>query len=155
MEEKAQKPVLLAIHTSAKDEHGAKIDDMRVLTSGTLTVQEDGAHLLRYTESIGDEDGGETIHADVMLKIEPDHVIMLRKGPYGTTMVFTKGQRFEGKYHTPYGDMAMAIYTTRLLASLSPGHGKLALDYQLDMNGGFGAMRHMTVEYGVDEKENA
>ena len=41
---------------------------------------------------------------------------MERKGDFSNTMVFAKGQRFEGVYHTPYGEMDMAVFTRKQLA---------------------------------------
>lgn len=155
MADKPQQPVLVAIRIKSTDEQGHPVEDMRMMAPGTLTCQAEDTYLLRYTETMQDEDTGASISAEVRLKLQPAHVIMMRTGQYGTTMVFTKGQRFEGTYHTPYGDMGMAVYTTRLLTTLSPQRGRLVLDYQLDMNGGFGTMRHMVIDYGVEEGKDA
>lgn len=149
MEQKLEKPVMVAICTSATDADGQQEGEMRMLVAGTLTQQQEGVYLLRYTERTEQEDGS-ALTADVRLKLENGHVIMLRKGLYGATMVFSRGQRYEGTYHTPYGDLDMAIYTTKLLTDLRPDAGAVTLDYQLDMNGGFASMRHMKLQYGVE-----
>lgn len=149
MEQKLEKPVMVAIRTSAKDADGQPEGDIRMLVAGTLTQQKEGVYLLRYTERVDQEDGT-ALTADVRLKLEEGHVIMLRKGMYGATMVFSRGQRYEGTYHTPYGDMDMAVYTTKLHTNLGPTAGVVTLDYQLDMNGGFASMRHMKLQYGTE-----
>lgn len=153
MDEKDFLPVLVAIRTSSRDDRGKPEEDTRMLVSGQLAAQKDGAYLLRYTESVEQEDGS-VMKADVRLKLEDGHVIMLRKGDFSTTMVFSRGQHFDGTYHTPYGDMAMGIYTTRLLTSLASDRGSVTIDYQLDMNGGFSSMRHLTLEYGAEAKKH-
>ena len=151
MEANQEIPVVIAIHTSSRDESGAPDEKMRMLAHGVLIPQQDGAHLLRYTETITDEDSGATMSTEVRLKIEAARVLMHRKGTFSTTMVFSRGQRFEGTYRTPYGEMAMAVYTTRLVTALQADRGRIALEYQLDMNGGFSSMRKMTIEFGAEE----
>lgn len=152
-ETKKDLPVLVAIRTTSRDDQGNPEEDTRMLVSGQLVEQKEGVYLLRYTESVEQEDGT-VMKADVRLKLENGHVIMLRKGDFSTTMVFARGQHFDGTYHTPYGDMAMGVYTTRLLTSLEPDRGSVTIDYQLDMNGGFASMRHLTLEYGAEAKKN-
>lgn len=151
MAENTQIRGLVAIRITSNDERGEQLEDMRMMCPGTLTIQKEDTYLLHYTETMQDEDTGASISAEVRLRIQPGHVIMMRSGAYGTTMVFTRGQHFDGTYHTPYGDMAMALYTTRLLTSMDPAHTRIVLDYQLDLNGGFGTMRHMQIDFGPGE----
>lgn len=144
-------PVKVAIHTTATDDQGEGAEDIRMICQGTMAPHEKNIVLLQYQEVMEDE-GGETVVNDVMMRITPGHVLMMRKGPYGTTMSFRKGQRFEGALHTPFGDMDMALYPTRVTTEQATYGGRVVLDYQLDMNGSFGSMRHMQIEYRMTEE---
>ena len=75
--------------------------------------------------------------------MENECVTLNRGGAYETQMVFRLGCRYEGQYHTPYGDMDLALYCTRLGYDLGDDGGSLELSYQLDLNGQFAAMHEM------------
>lgn len=68
---------------------------------------------------------------------------MRRSGEYATDMVFRTGCRYEGTYRTPYGDMELAVYCTRLRYDLGEDGGEVQLSYQLDLNGSFAAMHDL------------
>ena len=134
---------LMARSQTAPDNPG---DPMRLMTTGQLSVT-GGMYILQYKETQPDD--GST--HDVVLQMQPDHVVMTRLGDFGTSMAFAKGKRFQGVYHTPYGDLEMAIYATKVNCSLTPEKGRVHLVYQLDMQGSFAAMNELKLEYVASE----
>lgn len=142
-------PVVLTLigrSQTAPDDPG---DPIRLMTTGQLTPAGEG-YILQYKETQPDDKDAHNAQ-DVVLQMEPGRVVMTRLGDYGTSMAFVKGKRFEGVYHTPYGDLDMAVYATKVRCALSPQRGHVHLEYQLDMQGAFAAMNELRLEYVASE----
>lgn len=142
-------PVLLTLlgrSQTAPDDPG---DPIQLMTTGQLTVT-GPMYILQYKETQPDDPNGDAAQ-DVVLQMEPGRVVMTRLGAFGTSMAFVKGKRFQGVYHTPYGDLEMAVYATKVNCALSPERGRVHLSYQLDMQGSFAAMNELKLEYVVSE----
>ena len=133
--------VVLSI-TGAAQAAGQLPDEIHLVTTGLLTPLKEGFQL-DYQES--QPDGSEV--QDIRLLMERRRVTMTRTGDYGATMVFEKGRRFESLYHTPYGDMEMAVFPTRVSVSLGEEQGNVHLQYQLDFQGQFASVNDLTVQY--------
>lgn len=142
------KPVLVTLmsYTRAGDEEDAP---MRIRCSGQMRLTTGGC-MLRYTEVQTEEGTGATLSQDVILNIQPDRVTMTRLGDYGTTLVFVRDRRFEGSYHTPFGELAVALYTTQLSVQHGPEGGNVHLEYQLDMQGNYAAVQVIDVTYTAE-----
>lgn len=138
--------VLVTLSGTSRNELGQAEEPIKLLTTGRLTAIE-GGYLLRYEESQTDESDGSVMTQEILLLIEPSQVTMTRLGDFGTSMVFVKDRRFEGVYHTPYGDMDMALFATRVDVDAAPDHGTVYLEYQLDFQGGYASMHIMQVDY--------
>lgn len=143
-------PVRLTLVSTAKDDRGEADQPIRVMTTGKLRKTPSG-FMLRYEESSSEEGSGVVTISPVILNIQPGRVVMTRKGEFGTTMVFVKDTRFEGIYHTPYGDMGLAIFTTQVYSKLSEEKGSLRLEYQIDMNGGYAATQTINLDYTAEK----
>lgn len=131
-------PVLVSLKSSAHRDEAAEDENMSMLTSGQLEV-DDCKAVIRYEESIDESLPPQKVE----ITIEDETVTMNRGGSYATQMVFRLGCRYEGQYHTPYGDMDLALYCTRLGYDIGDDGGALELSYQLDINGRFAAMHDM------------
>lgn len=131
-------PVLISLKSNAHREEAAEDETMSMLTSGQLEV-DDTTAIIRYEESIDESLPPQPVE----IRVENETVTMNRGGSYSTQMVFRLGCRYEGQYHTPYGDMDLALYCTRLGYDLGDDGGALELSYQLDINGKFAAMHDM------------
>ena len=137
-----KKQVLVSI-TGWTREDDMMEDPMRLLTTGTLTGEKD-AWRIDYTET--EPDDGET--HDVILTMDSGVVTMERTGPFATSMVFDQGRRFEGSYHTPYGELAMGVYPTHVQYQVDRDHtGEVNLTYQLDLQGQFAAMHELRIRF--------
>ncbi len=147
--EKKPIPVLVTLSSMAKPERGEPDEPIRMMCHGQLR-QTTGGCMLRYQEVQSEEPSQTPIVQDVLLSIQPDRVTMNRLGEYGTTMVFIKDRRFEGAYHTPYGDLGLALYTTQVDCKLFPDHGSVHLEYQLDMQGNYAAVQMIDIAYQAE-----
>ena len=87
----------------------------------------------------------------VSLTIQPGRVVMNRSGEFCTSLVFVKDTRFEGLYHTPYGDMGLALYTTHVYSRITEEKGTVHLEYQIDMLGGYNTTQIIHLDYTADK----
>ena len=140
MKKQDKTPVLINLVSTIRDEEGEQEAPMQLFCRGELKKTASG-YLIRYQESMPTEDDSEMVTSDVILSLSEHRVTMSRPGEYGTTMVFVKDQRFEGAYHTPFGDMAMAVFPTQVKCRAADDAGMVHLEYQLDVQGRFTA-RH-------------
>lgn len=139
-------PVRLTLESSSRDDSGALDAPIRIMTTGQLKPTPSG-YVLRYIESAADDATGQVTSSPVTLSLQPDRVVMNRAGEFGTTMVFVKDTRFEGLYHTPYGDMGLALYTTHVYCKAAPEKGTVRLEYQIDMRGSYAATQTIALDY--------
>ena len=147
-------PVLVTLSSYAKGEHGEKEQPIKLMCHGKLRPTTDGC-MLRYQE-VQQDDTGETVSTDVILNIQPKdgtRVTMTRLGEYGTTMVFVKDRRFEGAYHTPYGDLGLALFATQVVCQAGPENGFVHLEYQLDMQGSYSAVQCIDVSFCAESSK--
>ena len=146
---KNAKPVLVTLVSGSHSGDSEPEELVRLRCQGELKETSTG-YLLRYQEVQTDEETGKTVSQDVILSLQPDRVTRNRLGAFGTTMVFVKERRFEGAYHTPYGDLGMALYATQVNCRLGPDSGSVHLEYQLDMHGSYAAVQTIDVTYAVE-----
>lgn len=130
--------MLISIYSNAHRDDADEDETLTMLTSGVLEL-EDNRAVIRYEETL--EEGMPAQH--VTVTIANGAATMSRNGDYATDMVFRMGCRYEGQYHTPYGDMELAVYCTRLRYDIAEDGGELLLSYQLDLNGRFAAVHDM------------
>ncbi len=141
-------PVLLSVSGWSQPQGEEKPDPVRLLTCGTLTGSLD-AWRLDYTET---HPGEEKAH-DVVVKMQKGVVTMERHGDYATSMVFEKGRRFEGCYHTPYGALDMGIFSTQVKYTVDEQKtGEVNLQYQLDLQGQFAALHELCIRFCPSQK---
>ena len=103
-----RKPVFINLLTIARYDHMPDYP-IQFMTVGNLDYTNPEEALLQYEETQQDEETGAIMKSDISLALKNGRITMERKGDFSNTMVFAKGQRFEGVYHTPYGEMDMAV----------------------------------------------
>ena len=148
-------PVIVTLQSYARGERGEKEQPIKLMCRGRMRPTGDGC-MLRYQE-VQQDDTGETLAQDVILNVQntPEpRVTMTRLGDYGTTMVFVKDRRFEGAYHTPYGDLGLALYAMQVQVKLAEDHGSVHLEYQLDMQGSYSAVQCIDVSYCAESSQS-
>ena len=134
-------PILISLDAQSTSE-GQPEDTMRLITTGEL-FEKPGNVVIRYEETI---DENEPAHKIEMM-VQGNTITMNRQGIFDAKMVFQKGQRYESQYHTPYGDLDMALYCTKATYTRTRETGEIALQYQLDVSGQFAAVHDMKLHY--------
>jgi uncharacterized beta-barrel protein YwiB (DUF1934 family) len=124
---------------------------IQFMTTGKLYYKNPGEALLQYVESQEDEETGEITRADISLSLSDGKVTMQRSGDFSNTMVFSSGKRFEGTYHTPYGEMDMAVYTKQAACRFGSSEGNIHLKYQLNIQGNYASTNELHLEYKTEQ----
>lgn len=125
---------------------GVTDDPMQMLISGEVFPGKD-AITLQYTESYEDEESGKLAEAEIQLILGKNQVTMNRRGDFSNTMLFKKNRRYETIYHTPYGDLPMAVIPREVLCDVKPEAGKVHLRYELSMQGNYASTNELHLEY--------
>ena len=125
---------------------------IQFMTRGTLVTDDEGSARIEYTESIRDEDSGEVTESCVSLALEKNRVTMTRNGEFSNTMVFIPEQRFEGVYHTPYGEMNMGVFSRGVQCDIGSTRGSVHLKYQLDIQGSYASSNELHLEYTAEKE---
>ena len=139
-------PVFINLLAIARYDHMPDYP-IQFMTTGRLRHSNPDEVQLQYAESQQDEETGEIIKSDILLSLRDGRITMERKGDYSNTMVFSKGQRFEGVYHTPYGEMDMAVFTKEAACRFSSSEGNMHLKYQLNIQGNYASTNELHLEY--------
>ncbi len=146
-----EKPVLINLLATARYDQTPDYP-IQFMTRGKLSLLPDGDALIQYTESLQDDDTGETITARVSLQMAKNRVTMTRQGDVTNTMVFVPRHRFEGIYQTPYGDMNMGVYARNVDCRIGPDSGSVHLKYQIDLQGSYTSTNELHLEYTAERK---
>ena len=144
-------PVFINLLAIARYDHMPDYP-IQFMTVGNLSFSDPGEALLQYVESQQDEETGEITRSDISLSLRDGKITMERKGPFSNTLVFAKGQRFEGVYHTPYGEMDMAVYTREATCKFGRKEGNIHLKYQLNVQGSYASTNELHLEYRAEQR---
>ena len=150
---KQPKPVLINLLATARYDHAPDYP-IQFMTRGNLSFSGENEAVIAYTESLQDEDTGESMNALVSLQMKNGRVTMTRHGDISNTMVFIPRQRFEGIYQTPYGEINMGVYARDVDCRLGPDCGSIHLKYQLDLQGSYASTNELHLEYTSEQKGN-
>ena len=148
-------PVIVTLSSYARGERGEKEQPIRLICHGRFRPTSEGC-MVRYQEVQQEEPSGPSMIQDVILNVQcvsVPRVTMTRMGDYGTTMVFVKDRRFEGAYHTPYGDLALALYAMQVQCRVAEDCGSVHLEYQLDMQGSYSAVQCIDVSWCAESSQ--
>ena len=82
------------------------------------------------------------------VKIEEDHVSIIRLGTTNSHLVFKKGRREYNSYETPYGQLLLSIFTKDVEIKYNQDKEPVSihLDYQLDIDGGYGTKNTLEIQ---------
>lgn len=143
-------PVFINLLAIARYDHTPDYP-IQFMTIGNLSYSNPEEALLQYVESQQDEETGEITKSDISLSLRDGKITMERKGEFSSTMVFAKGQRFEGVYHTPYGEMDMAVFTKEAACRFGLTEGNIHLKYQLNIQGNYASINELHLEYKAEQ----
>lgn len=145
------KPVLINLLATARYDQAPDFP-IQFMTRGSLSMLPNGDAVIRYTESLHDDESGETMTALVSLEMARTRVTMTRTGDVTNTMVFVPQQRYEGVYQTPYGEMNMGVFARDVDCRIGPEKGSVHLKYQLDFQGAYASTNELHLEYSAEQK---
>ena len=129
--------VLISIQSSAYRDDSTEVEALQLLVPGEMELSDDKrTAVLRYEETI-DKD---VPPQQVTVTVTDDSITVDRDGEYASLLFFKNANSFQTVYHTPVGDMDVAVYCTYLKIQLDEYGGTLAMRYQLDLNNQFAAM---------------
>ncbi len=126
---------ITGITTSREPGKEAVRDTIEMFTEGRM-VSNGSTTLLVYPEAEELGLGGVTTY----VTISPDKVKVKRvsedKYSQPSVMEFIKGERFEGRYLTPYGSVGLELLTNSIEGlGQSSGGNKLSIDYDMSLKG--------------------
>ena len=108
-----------------------KIEEISLTTTGSYT-EKNGKRYIVYREY----DQHNQVSQTSTLKIAENTVSLIRHNSdrYDTNLVLENGKRHLCQYGTPYGDITLGVFTTKLEDSLTDTGGDLMVEYLLDIN---------------------
>ena len=83
------------------------------------------------------EEDGEKIRN--LLKFNDRQFTVIRRGSMESTMTFEKGKKHRSLYRTPFGNLEIGTFATRLLILKSDEKIRIEADYDLELNGSHAA----------------
>ncbi len=126
---------------------GADGDTLRqTVVSGQLEHR-DARLFLRYTECLDDSGADPDSETQVRLLADAERVMMRRDGAYAMSMLFDPAAPYEGRYHTPFGDLPFTVRTEQCSLSSEARQGRLELRYTLSIQGGEPEPRHLRIDW--------
>lgn len=105
---------------------------VEVISVGTYYKKND-KHYLLYEELPMEEMGSRMLTKNT-IKISDNQVDIIKKGVSNTHMIFEKDKKNVTYYNTPFGELLIGIYTTKLEVVESEDEILVNLEYALDVN---------------------
>jgi uncharacterized beta-barrel protein YwiB (DUF1934 family) len=90
-------------------------------------------HYVIYEEMVENEYGQNSI-AKNTIKITGNQVEIMKKGPNQMHMVFEENQKNMSYYNTPFGNLLIGIYTTKIRIKEEDNILYVQIEYGLDVN---------------------
>ena len=149
--EQAYQPVWINLMAIASHDHMPEYP-IQFMAAGKLWYQSPGKALLRYTESQQDEATGEITSCEISLSVTDGKVFLSREGEFSNTMVFAENQRYEGTYHTPYGELAMGVMARGVTCDIGPEKGSVHLRYELNIQGAYASTNELHLAYRTENQ---
>ncbi len=104
-------------------------ENIELITEGEFEY-DDGLFYADYDES--EATGLEGCHTSI--EIGADYMSIARTGGINTNMLYIQGRKTHSMYHTPYGEMLVAIYTKSLHIDLDEDGGSISAEYVIELN---------------------
>lgn len=108
------------------------------------------AHYILYDECLEGQD--EPVKN--MIKIKPQELVITKKGPVNVQMVFNEGKKTITSYITPFGNMLIAMDTTKLDIEENADDMLVHIEYALEANYQYVADCNIRVEIKSNGEEN-
>ncbi len=129
MENKDYKKFIITINGFQQTVGDTGGENIELITEGEFEY-EDGLYYADYDES--EATGLEGCHTNI--EIGADYMSIARTGSMNTTMLYIQGRKTHSMYHTPYGEMLVAIYTKKLDVNVNETGGTITAEYIIELN---------------------
>jgi uncharacterized beta-barrel protein YwiB (DUF1934 family) len=127
---------------------GQDAGSVEFFTEG-VKYEKDGHVVLEYDEN--EFDGLKGIRTSITL--DQNRVTMERMGLLSTQFVFEKGRKFEGSYETPFGNIKMELFPTKINYEMGEATGSLELEYELSLQDAH-TYNKLSLSYRKQEKRS-
>ncbi|NLJ41584.1 MAG: DUF1934 domain-containing protein [Clostridiales bacterium] len=135
------KKVILTIRGNQVNPHGED-HKIELITEGLL-YRKGSAYFIEYEESIiSGMEGTKTL-----ITVEDQRIYLERTGSHESQFVFEKGRKYVNYYETPFGNLEMGIFPTKIDSVLDEKEGKLDLKYELNISGKYAGSNELKVSY--------
>lgn len=114
------------VRESASDE---ELDSIETICPGEYYFRNDG-HFIVYDELV---DGFSGVIKN-MIKLRDREFIISKKGPINVQMVFSEGKKTMADYHTPYGNIMVALDTKKVETQETEDDLDISIEYGLEAN---------------------
>ena len=103
---------------------------------------------LSYIDNGEGMDGARTV-----VKIDPEleRVLLLRQDPAAMKQDFIVGKKQEGYFNTAYGEIKIAVKTTKLEIDIEDNTGIIKINYQLFLGGELHAEHRLKLNYKISK----
>ena len=119
---------------------GQEADTTDLILPGQY-FERDGLNFVKYDEIM--EEDGEKIRN--LLKFNDRQFTVIRRGSMESTMTFEKGKKHRSLYRTPFGNLEIGTFATRLLILKSDERIRIEADYDLELNGSHAAENRIAI----------
>lgn len=135
------KKVILSIKGSQINPEGQD-NKIELITEGFL-CKKNGTYYIEYEETIlSGLEGTKTL-----IVVDNKRVSLERTGTHESCFVFEKGRKFVNYYETPFGNLEMGVFPTRIDSVMDDNEGKLDVKYELDISGRYAGSSELTISY--------
>lgn len=111
--------------------------------------RKNGVDYIIYQDKDLSEDA---IDVTTMLKVYPDHVVLVRTGSMEQKQEFRLGEKSHSTYVTPFGTMQLAVLTKEMDVTIGVVSGAIDISYELEVNGQW--QSENTLSINVREGQN-
>jgi uncharacterized beta-barrel protein YwiB (DUF1934 family) len=120
-----------------------KPEIIELVTEGELYNKNKSNYLLYKESEVSGMEGTTTT-----VKVDEDHVSIIRLGTTNSHLVFKKGQRKYNRYETPQGQLLLSIFTKDVDIKYNEEKEPVSihLDYQLNIDGGHGTRNTLEIQ---------
>lgn len=122
---------------------------VEVVTVGEYYYR-NGKHYLIYDELLEIEEGSKEITKNI-IKISDCHIEIIKKGSNNVHMDFSLNEKNTTFYTTPFGELALGMFTTNLEVIEQEEEISVLLEYALDMN--YSHLSDCTIQIKVEPQK--
>lgn len=118
-------PVVLTVR-GRQSYAGQEPEIIELVTEGSMELCRDGWEISYEESELTGLEGVTTT-----FRVEPDKVILTRRGQLNSQMVFQEGTSHDSLYQMPFGTLMLTVKATRVFYDLVPDGGSIDLVYHI------------------------